>query len=283
MAGGNLGVTFSTGDITQGAFGTVTSVCDGLVRGFGHPFNLLGKTTYGLSGAETLYIQEDPVAPPFTVANFGPALGTITQDRYVGVSARSAVLPDRRATVTNVQPRPDLRTSQSVVTVQDALAQTTNYAIAAQPPACSMRSRPVPRCRADDHRPRRLGAVHAAWRQPLRRHLRHRGHRPVGPPGPGCGRWLVPDVTIDTVTAVSTVTDDPSTFALVRVEQRLDGHWVELNKDTPAHVKAGKKAALRPGRRRQRQRHRPAQPEHPEQGRRSEGPAVPQPGLPFPV
>ena len=129
VAGGNLGVTFSTGDITQGAFGTVTSVCNGLVRGFGHPFNLLGKTTYGLSGAETLYIQEDPVAPPFTVANFGPTLGTITQDRYVGVSGPLGVLPTG-ATVTNVLNHgPDLRTSQSVVTVQDALAQTTNYAI----------------------------------------------------------------------------------------------------------------------------------------------------------
>ena len=44
VAGGNLGVTYSTGDITQGAFGTITSVCNGLVRGFGHPFNLLGET-----------------------------------------------------------------------------------------------------------------------------------------------------------------------------------------------------------------------------------------------
>jgi hypothetical protein len=41
------------------------------------------------------------------------------------------------------------------------------------------------------------------------------------------------------------VTDDPSTFALVRVEQRLDGHWIKLNKDTPARVKAGKKLRLR--------------------------------------
>ena len=246
VAGGNLGVTFSTGDITQGAFGTVTSVCNGLVRGFGHPFNLLGKTTYGLSGAETLYIQEDPVAPPFTVANFGPTLGTITQDRYVGVSGPLGVLPTG-ATVTNVLNHgPDLRTSQSVVTVQDALAQTTNYAIV------------VNHLRVLDAFP--PGAEVQSWTI-----TGHDGSVPFTLRGgnryadtydiAGIAQWdlpdlvwalgFVPDVTIDTVTAVSTVTDDPSTFALVRVEQRLDGHWIKLNKDTPARVKAGKKLRLR--------------------------------------
>ena len=221
VAGGNLGVTFSTGDITQGAFGTVTSVCNGLVRGFGHPFNLLGKTTYGLSGAETLYIQEDPVAPPFTVANFGPTLGTITQDRYVGVSGPLGVLPTG-ATVTNVLNHgPDLRTSQSVVTVQDALAQTTNYAIV------------VNHLRVLDAFP--PGAEVQSWTI-----TGHDGSVPFTLRGgnryadtydiAGIAQWdlpdlvwalgFVPDVTIDTVTAVSTVTDDPSTFALVRVEQR---------------------------------------------------------------
>ena len=82
------------------AFGTVTSVCNGLVRGFGHPFNLLGKTTYAMTGADTLYIQEDPVGPPFTVANFGTPLGTITQDRLAGVSGPIGPLP-AGATVSN--------------------------------------------------------------------------------------------------------------------------------------------------------------------------------------
>ena len=105
VAGGNLGVTFSTGDITQGAFGTITSVCNGLVRGFGHPFNLLGKTTYGMSGAETLYIQEDPAGPPFTVANFGPTLGTINQDRNARGLRAARRAAERRHGHVRGQPR----------------------------------------------------------------------------------------------------------------------------------------------------------------------------------
>ena len=180
---------------------------------------------------------------------------------------------------------PDLRTSQSVVTVQDALAQTTNYAIV------------VNHLRVLDAFP--PGAEVQSWTI-----TGHDGSVPFTLRGgnryadtydiAGIAQWdlpdlvwalgFVPDVTIDAVTAVSTVTDDPSTFALVRVEQRLDGHWVKLNKDTPARVKAGKKLRLRMVlANAERQRHRPAQPEHPEQGRRPEGPAVPQPGLPLPL
>ena len=246
MAGGNLGVTYSTGDITQGAFGTVTSVCNDLVRGFGHPFNLLGKTTYGLSGAETLYIQEDPVAPPFTVANFGPTLGTINQDRYVGVSGPLGLLPTG-ATVTSILNHgPALRTSQSVVTVQDALAQTTNYALVvnhlrvldAFPPGAEVQSWTI-----SGHD----GSVPFT----LRAGNRYADTYDIA----GISQWdlpdlvwalgFVPNVTIDTVTGVSTVTDDPSVFRLVRAEQRLDGEWIKLNKDTPARVKAGKKLRLR--------------------------------------
>ncbi len=245
-AGGNLGVTYSTGDITQGAFGTVTSVCNGLVRGFGHPFNLLGATTYAMTGADTLYIQEDPVGPPFTVANFGGPVGTINQDRTTGVSGPLGVLPTG-ATVTSVLTHGTVtRTSQSVVTVQKALAQTTNYALV------------VNHQRVLDAYP--PGAEVQSWRI-----TGHQGTKPFTLRGgnryadandiTGIAQWdlpdlvwilgFVPDVTIDTVTGVSGLTDDASVFRLLRVEQRAGGEWIRLNKDTPAHVKAGKKLRLR--------------------------------------
>jgi hypothetical protein len=246
VAGGNLGVTYSTGDITQGAFGTVTSVCNGLVRGFGHPFNLLGKTTYGMSGAETLYIQEDPAGQPFTVANFGPTLGTINQDRNVGVSGPLGILPTG-ATVTSVLNHgPALRTSQTVVSVQDALAQTTNFALVvnhlrvldAFPPGAEVQSWTI-----TGHD----GAVPFT----LRGGNRYADTYDIA----GIAQWdlpdlvwalgFVPDVTIDSVTGVSTVTDDPSVFRLVRAEQRKNGEWIRLNKDTPARVKAGKRLRMR--------------------------------------
>ncbi len=284
VAGGNLGVTYSTGDITQGAFGTVTSVCNGLVRGFGHPFNLLGKTTYGLSGAETLYIQEDPVAPPFTVANFGPTLGTINQDRYVGVSGPLGLLPTG-ATVTSILNHgPALRTSQSVVTVQDALAQTTNYALVvnhlrvldAFPPGAEVQSWTI-----SGHD----GSVPFT----LRAGNRYADTYDIA----GISQWdlpdlvwalgFVPNVTIDTVTGVSTVTDDPSVFRLVRAEQRLDGEWIKLNKDTPAQRQGRQEAAdAARARQRERQRHGAAQHEHPVKAAGQRGRLFLNPGFPFP-
>ena len=87
VAGGNLGAVISYGDITFGGVGTVTSVCNSRLVGFGHPLGFFGKTTLGLMPAEALYVQEDPAAPGFKVANMGevPA-GMIDQDRLTGIS-----------------------------------------------------------------------------------------------------------------------------------------------------------------------------------------------------
>ena len=56
---------------------------------------------------------------------------------------------------------------------------------------------------------------------------------------------FVPGLTLDTVTGTSAVTDDFSSYRLVGVEQRAAGKWNRLDKDTPAHVKAGKRLRLR--------------------------------------
>jgi hypothetical protein len=246
VAGGNLGVTYSTGDITQGAFGTVTSVCNGLVCGFGHPFNLLGPTTYAMTGADTLYIQEDPVSAPFVMANFGVPVGTINQDRTVGVSGPLGPLPTG-ATVTSVLAHGSAsRTSTSVVTIQEALAQTTNYALF------------VNHQRVLDSFP--PGGEVQSWTI-----TGHDGATPFTLTGgnryadaydvTGIAVWdlpdlvwalgFVPNLTIDSVTGTSTVTDDASTYRLARAEQRMNGAWVKLTKDNPARAKAGKRLRLR--------------------------------------
>ncbi len=246
VAGGNLGVTYSTGDITQGAFGTVTSVCNGLVRGFGHPFNLLGSTTYAMTGADTLYIQEDPAGTPFTVANFGAPVGTINQDRTTGVSGPLGTLPTG-ATVTQILTHgTSTRTSASTVTVQEALAQTTNYALV------------VNHQRVLDAFP--PGAEVQTWtitgHQGTTPFTLHGGNRYADANDiTGIAQWdlpdlvwilgFVPDVTIDSVRGTSVVTDDASVYQLQRVEQRVKGEWVKLGKTTPAHAKAGKTLRLR--------------------------------------
>jgi hypothetical protein len=86
VAGGNIAAALAYGDITQGGVGTVTSVCGSRVVGFGHPMAFLGATTLSLHPAAAVYVQEDPVSAPFKVANFGPVVGTITDDRLTGIS-----------------------------------------------------------------------------------------------------------------------------------------------------------------------------------------------------
>ena len=100
VAGGNIAASISYGDVTYAGVGTVTSVCDGRVVGFGHPFSFLGGTTLGLHPADALYVQPDSLGAPFKVANISPATGTIDQDRLTGISGAFGALPDA-ATITS--------------------------------------------------------------------------------------------------------------------------------------------------------------------------------------
>jgi hypothetical protein len=86
VAGGNLALSAAYGEVTIAAVGTVTSVCDDRVVGFGHPATFGGKITAGLHPADALYIQEDPVYGGFKVANLGDPVGTITDDHQTGIT-----------------------------------------------------------------------------------------------------------------------------------------------------------------------------------------------------
>ena len=133
-----------------------------------------------------------------------------------------------------------------MVTVQEALAQTTNYALVvnhqrvldAFPPGAE-----VQRWTITGHEGTTPFTLHGGNRYADANDIT------------GIAQWdlpdlvwilgFVPDVTIDSVRGTSVVTDDASVFQLSRVEQRANGEWIKLNKDTPAHVKAGKKLRLR--------------------------------------
>lgn len=93
VAGGNLAAALSLGDVTSAGVGTVTSVCDGRLVGFGHPMRFAGPTSYGLAAADAIYIQEDPLGVPFKLANIGELAGTITDDRLTGISGVLGPVP----------------------------------------------------------------------------------------------------------------------------------------------------------------------------------------------
>ena len=93
-AGGSLGSSLSYGDFSAVGIGTVTLVCGEDVVGFGHPMQWTGASSMTMHGADTVYIQEDPSWVPFKVANPTAPVGTIDNDRLVGISGFTGTAPD---------------------------------------------------------------------------------------------------------------------------------------------------------------------------------------------
>ncbi len=92
--GGSLGSSLSYGDFSAVGIGTVTLVCGEDVVGFGHPMQWTGRSSMTMHGADTVYVQEDPSWVPFKVANPTAPVGTIDNDRLVGISGFTGTAPD---------------------------------------------------------------------------------------------------------------------------------------------------------------------------------------------
>jgi SpoIVB peptidase S55 len=246
VAGGNLAATLSHGDITIAAIGTITSMCNGLVRGFGHALNGVGKATYGMAGAEAVYVQESPLFPAYKQANIGPPLGTITNDRLVGVSGELGLVSSGTKVTNVLKYGTAQRTSQTVVTDRASVPLIAWGALAV-------------------NHARLLGSYAAGAEAQTWRITGRNGSVPFTLTGGNryadradidlkaaydlsflVGAVVnVPGVTVDAVSVDADLTDDPTPYLLVAVEQRAAGAWVRLDKDTPAHVKAGKRLRLR--------------------------------------
>jgi len=251
IAGGNLVATLSTGDIVQGGLGTITSVCNNRVVGFGHPMNFVGKSTYGLAGADTLYIQGDPAGGSYKLANIGDVLGTIDQDRMTGISGQLGDLPDSTPITSKLSYTPDggsarSRTGTSDVQLPDADAQTAFYQLIANHQAV-----------LDAFQP---GSEQQSWTV-----KGHHGNTPFTFTGGNLYTdtydiafgssydlpdllWLLTNidgVTIDSVHVSSDVDDSTATLKIRGLQQRRGGQWVALGKGHPALATAGHAMTLR--------------------------------------
>jgi hypothetical protein len=251
IAGGNLVATLSTGDVLQGAIGTVTSVCNNTVVGFGHPLNFVGRSTYGMAGADTLYIQEDPIYVPFKVANIGDLVGTVQQDRMTGIAGVIGLDPPSLPITSTVTYTPDggtarSRTGHSDVQLQDAAAGTANYELILNHQA-----------ELDAYQP---GSEDQSWT--VRGHTAsgaftfHGGNRYTdGFDITFASVWDLPDlvwvltnvsgVTIDKVTVSSDVIDGTATKKLAGLQQKRGGAWHAVTTDHPVLARAGGTTTLR--------------------------------------
>lgn len=88
VAGGTVAALYTSGDLTVGAIGTVTAVCGDTVWAFGHPMDYVGRTNLLMANATTAMIVPDSTGADTSykqVSRIGAPVGTITQDRRVGI------------------------------------------------------------------------------------------------------------------------------------------------------------------------------------------------------
>jgi hypothetical protein len=246
-AGGNLAASLSYGDITQAGIGTATSVCNGRVVGFGHPLAFLGSTTLTMHPAEALYIQEDRVAPPFKVANFGAPAGTITDDRLTGITGSFGARPDTTGITSSVSYLDRERTGTSNVSVARAAASTTFFEFVGN------HDRVLDSIVAGSELLSWTITGHDAAGEPFSLSVVDRYASDFDISFESA--WELADfvwalssikgVTIDDVTMDSDVVDDNSTWEVKRVEQRRAGEWLTINRRNPALARAGKELKVR--------------------------------------
>jgi hypothetical protein len=247
VAGGNLAAAMSTGDVLMAGIGTVTSVCDDDVVGFGHPMNFTGDSTMTLHPADTIYIQGD--APSFKVANIGAPVGTVFGDHMSGITGHFGALPESTSVSSTVNWGSRSRTGTSYVSTgtADDIA-FINYIQGA-----------INHQRVID------GASPGSEVLTMTVHGRDASTKPftlsfgdryladydlsdeVGmfTASMAASIAYIPGVSIDSIATTGTATADTTNYRIKRVEQKRAGKWVAVTSSNPAVAKAGGSLAVR--------------------------------------
>nr|BAL58453.1 hypothetical conserved protein [Candidatus Acetothermum autotrophicum] len=90
--GSPFGVMLTDGDVTVGAFGTVSYVEDHIILGFGHWLLPAGETEFFLTEAYIIDTVES-LETPFKLGVPGRTVGTIFEDRWQGVGGVAEIEP----------------------------------------------------------------------------------------------------------------------------------------------------------------------------------------------
>ena len=102
-AGSAVSVALTTGDITLAGTGTVSSVTGNHITAFGHPMLSLGDVDLPMCAAEIVTILPSSMQS-IKVANTGPVIGTISQDRLSAVSGTLGAGPAMTSVEVTVHP-----------------------------------------------------------------------------------------------------------------------------------------------------------------------------------
>jgi hypothetical protein len=247
VAGGNLGAAISYGDITAGGVGTVTSVCDDRLVGFGHPMTYGGRTTLGMMPADAVYVQEDPVGPGFKVANMGAPAGTIDQDRLTGISGSLGVMPPETDVSSEVTYGSRFRDGDTASLVPEYNADITfsqilanhDVVVDAIQPGSEMATFSVIGTDADDQ----PFEVAFDERYTSEWDISFESIWDIADIV-----WILSsmeDVTITSVDATADVTDEVSMYRVRKIEQKRGGEWVVVNRRKPVVATPGSPVKVR--------------------------------------
>ncbi len=249
VPGGNLAAAASYGVVTQGGVGTVTSVCEDGVVGFGHPANFLGTTSMTMHPADAVYVQPDTMGAPFKVANLGAPAGIIDGDHLSGISGTLG--PGVTPAVTNVSSTVSFldrnRNGTSHVSIPEAAASTTFYT------SIALHDRVIDGITGGSELLTASIAGTDAAGEPFDIQLTDRYASPsdITFEAP----WEVADlvwylsslrgVTVEDVSMDSAVDEDSSTWRVASIEQKRDGRWVKVGKGRQVIAQAGKTLKVR--------------------------------------
>ena len=116
--GGAVSVALATGDITLAGTGTISRIDGNRLIAFGHPMMSLGETELPMCSAEIVTIIPS-LLESIKVANTGPIIGTISQDRLSAVSG-------------TIGRQPNLIAVEVAVTVPGGHPRTLHFEVARQ-------------------------------------------------------------------------------------------------------------------------------------------------------
>ena len=248
VAGGNLGAAISYGDITAGGVGTVTSVCNGELIGFGHPMTFGGKTSLGLMPADAIYIQEDSLGAGFKVANMGLPAGTIDEDRLTGISGPLGPTPAETLVSSRLRyaDNPEQAgESRSLVNLYNAdvtfshLLANHDVVLSAIQPGSEVGAYTITGTDADGQ----PFDIELTDRYTSRYDIAFEGIWDISDIV-----WMLSqmrDVTLTSVDAGIDISDETRMQTVSKVEQRRGNTWVQVNRRNAAVVKPGGVLQLR--------------------------------------
>ncbi len=244
-AGGNLAASLSYGDVSAVGVGTATAVCGDEILAFGHPMLFSGPTTLTLHGADAIYIQEDPTLTPFKVANAGPPMGAITQDRLAGILGREGAAPPSTAvrSLVEVPAEGASRRGSTNISVPDAVPDIAAFHLLANEDVVfdgisggsSEVGWVVVGTRED-------GSTFRFKRDDRFANKRDISFEPVFELFDQLWRLQfndIEEITIDRVRQTATMSRVFRAFKVAKVEIRSRGNWGELATDQPLVVRAG--------------------------------------------